>query len=157
MDVSIVEFPETRVALISHMGSPQQEHDTVMKLVQWKIQNNCLDQARHRHYGLHHTLAHPPGSAGHRVDFCLSIDEAVEPNEFGIAESTIPGCRCALARDIGSRMQNRAVVFLLEEWLPRSQESLSGSPAIFHYVNVGPNVKESEVITDVYLPLASTG
>ena len=26
-------------------------------------------------------------------------------------------------------------------------------PMIFHYVNVGPNVKPEEMITDVYLPL----
>jgi DNA gyrase inhibitor GyrI len=30
---------------------------------------------------------------------------------------------------------------------------MSGQPIVFHYVNVGPDVKEREAITDVYLPL----
>ncbi|WP_417214080.1 AraC family transcriptional regulator [Alcanivorax sp.] len=153
MKVSIVEFPETKVASILHKGSPETEHDTVMKLVQWKIQNQYLDQTKHRNYGLHHIPEKFSKPADHRVDFCLSVDSEVAPNEFGIFDSTIPACRCALARDVGSRSNNQAVKYLINEWLPRSQERLSGEPIIFHYVNVGPNVKEDEAITDVYLPL----
>lgn len=26
-------------------------------------------------------------------------------------------------------------------------------PVFFHYVNVGPNLREEEMLTDVYLPL----
>ncbi len=65
----------------------------------------------------------------------------------------IPHCRCARARDIGSRSNNRAAAYLYEEWLPQSGESLGDFPMIFHYVNVGPDVKEEETITDVYMPL----
>ena len=39
------------------------------------------------------------------------------------------------------------------EWLPASGEAAGDFPIFFHYVNVGPDVKESEMITDVYLPL----
>jgi AraC family transcriptional regulator len=65
----------------------------------------------------------------------------------------IPSNRCALARDVGSRHNNKAAVYLYEEWLPRSGEALGDFPIFFHYVNVGPNVLEEEMITDVYLPL----
>ncbi|MDD2853387.1 MAG: GyrI-like domain-containing protein, partial [Desulfuromonadaceae bacterium] len=51
------------------------------------------------------------------------------------------------------RSNNRAAVYLYETWLPQSGEALGDLPMIFHYVNVGPNVKEEEMITDVYLPL----
>lgn len=153
MNVSIVDFPETKVASIFHRGSPETEHDTVMKLVQWKIQKKYFDQVNHRSYGLHHIPTQSFSSIDHRVDFCLSIDGAVAPNEFGIVESIIPACRCALARDVGSRSNNQAVKYLIHEWLPNSKEKLSGEPLIFHYVNVGSDIKESEAITDVYLPL----
>lgn len=43
--------------------------------------------------------------------------------------------------------------WLYREWLPRSGEQLRDYPVFFHYVNVGPDVKEQEMITDVYLPL----
>jgi AraC family transcriptional regulator len=65
----------------------------------------------------------------------------------------IPQNRCALARDTGSRNDNKAAVYLYEEWLPRSGEKLGNFPIFFHYVNVGPNVRAEEMITDVYLPL----
>jgi AraC family transcriptional regulator len=58
-----------------------------------------------------------------------------------------------LARHLGSRAHNAAAVYLYREWLPRSGESLGDFPIIFHYVNVGPEVQEHEMITDVYLPL----
>ena len=68
-------------------------------------------------------------------------------------EKTIPGHRCARARDIGSRSDNKAVVYLFEKWLPQSHEIPGDFPVFFHYVNVGPNVREEDMITDVYLPL----
>jgi AraC family transcriptional regulator len=153
MDVSIVEFPRTPVAMISHQAGPGSEHDTAMKLVQYKLQHKLLDQSRFRSYGLHHLPDQAAGEPVQRVDFCLSIEGPVAANERGIVESVIPACRCAMARDIGSRLDNQAIKSLLQDWLPQSGERLSGQPAIFHYVNVGPDVKPEEMITDVYLPL----
>jgi len=58
-----------------------------------------------------------------------------------------------LAQHRGSRAHNLAAVYLYREWLPQSGESLGDFAIIFHYVNVGPEVKDDEMITDVYLPL----
>lgn len=150
MDVRIVDFPETKVARIKHVGPPALEHATVRKLIEWKLEHGLLDPAIHRHYGLHYfDLA----STIHRVDFCLSCDGLIGPNAYGIAAATIPPMRCAVARDVGSRLDNRAVRYLIEEWLPASGEEMRPQPVVFHYVNVGPRVKAAEAITDVYLPL----
>jgi DNA gyrase inhibitor GyrI len=65
----------------------------------------------------------------------------------------IPRNRCALARDIGFRYNNKAVVHLYEAWLPQSRELPGKFPIFFHYVNFGSNLREDETITDVYLPL----
>lgn len=153
MPVSIVTFPETRVAAITHVGPAWQEHETARKLIAWKLENRLLDPARHRSYGLHHTDPRKVEPAEHRVEFCLSIDAPVGTNPYGIFEKGIPRLRCALARDIGSRSNNQAARYLCEEWLPRSGETMAEFPLIFHYVNVGPNVKDSEAVTDVYMPL----
>lgn len=153
MQVSIVTFLETKVASITHLGAPEQEHVTARKLIDWKIQNLLLDQTRYRSYGLHYTDPRTTDPPQHRVDFCLSIDESVGKNDVGIFETVIPSLRCALARDVGSRANNQAVRYLVEKWLPQSGEVLSDFPIIFHYVNVGPSVKDNEAITDVYLPL----
>lgn len=153
MDVQIVIFPETRVASITHRGSPHDEHATVLKLVAWKREHGLLDQARYRTYGLHYTDPRSVAPGAHHVDFCLSIEGEVGANPYGIVARTIPQQRCALARDVGSRQDNQAAVFLHDRWLPSSGETPSGGPLIFHYVNVGPGVKDEDAITDVYLPL----
>lgn len=153
MDVQIVQFPETRVAAVEHRGSPESEHDTVHRLITWKLEKRFLDPLKHRSYGLHYTDPRTAPSSEHRVVFCLSFDEDVGPNPYGIYSTVIPGTRCARARDVGSRSNNKAAAFLHEAWLPRSGESFGGFPVIFHYVNVGPNVRQDDMITDVYLPL----
>lgn len=65
-----------------------------------------------------------------------------------------PRLRCAKVRDIGSRDNNQAIIYLLEQWLPQSREKIGYYPPIFHYINVGLTVPPSKMITDVYLPLA---
>jgi AraC family transcriptional regulator len=153
MRVEIVEFPATKVAVIEHRGSPALEHDTANKLIAWKLEKRFLDPLRYRSYGLHYTDPRTTPLSDHRVDFCLSVDEDVGPNSYGVIDKTIPAARCARARDIGSRLDNRAAAYLANEWLPRSGESASGLPTIFHYVNVGPTIRADDMITDVYLPL----
>jgi AraC family transcriptional regulator len=153
MNVSIVIFPQTRVASISHIGSPSHEHDTARKLIEWKIQHRLLDQSRFRSYGLHYADPRTAEPSNYRVDFCLSIESAVAANQLGIVEGTIPSLKCALARDVGSRTNNKAARYLYDQWLPQSGERMADHPVIFHYVNVGPSVTAEEAITDVYLPL----
>jgi AraC family transcriptional regulator len=153
VNVSIVTFPSTRVAGIRHVGDPSREHETARKLVAWKLEHRFLDPARYRSYGLHHIDSDSDRPSGYRVDFCLSCDEAIEPNAHGVLEMIIPSMRCALARDIGSRLDNKAARYLHDVWLPQSGEEIAALPMVFHYVNVGPAVMEHEAITDVYLPL----
>jgi AraC family transcriptional regulator len=153
MDVQIVIFPETKVAAIEHFGPPSREHDTVRKLIAWKLEQRLLDPLKHRSYGVHYTDPRTTPPSDHHVDFCLSVEHEVGPNPFLIVNKVIPRNRCALARDIGSRYDNKAAAYLWEKWLPQSDEKPGDFPIFFHYVNVGPNVREEEMITDVYLPL----
>lgn len=153
MEVEIVTFPETKVAAIEHRGSPALEYEAVRKLIAWKVDNRLMDQLKNRSYGIHYTDPFNTPPAEHRVDFCLSVDKDVDANPYSIETKAIPTLRCARARDVGSRSNNQAAAYLYKVWLPQSGETLCGFPMIFHYVNVGPDVKEEEMITDVYLPL----
>ena len=153
MQVTLVTFPETKVAFIRHRGHPAGEHETARKLIAWKIEHRLLDQTRYRTYGLHYTDPRGVDPSEHQVDFCLSFDGPVEPNPQGIGEMIIPSMRCAMARDVGSRLDNKAAQYLFDVWLPQSGEQVDSRPLVFHYVNVGPNVKDHEAITDVYLPI----
>lgn len=152
-DVRIVQFPETRVAAVEHRGSPDLEHASALKLVQWRLLNRVSPSETHRTYGVHYTDPRTAPPDQHRVDFCISFEGDVAPNEQGVIVKTLPACRCAVARHLGSRTHNTTAVWLWDEWLPRSGEAASGLPMIFHYVNVGPKIDEREMITDVCLPL----
>ncbi len=122
-------------------------------MITWKLEKQFLDTLKYRSYGLHYTDPRTTPPSKHRVDFCLSIEEDVDTNSYGIINKVIPCIRCACARDVGSRSNNKAAVYLYDEWLLQSGESLGDFPIIFHYVNFGTNVLEGEMITDVYLPL----
>lgn len=152
MEVKIVEFPETQVAVAEHRGPPELEYETSRKLIEWRTQHG-LSPTNHRTYGVHYTDPQSVAPAEHRVDFCLTYYQPVQPNAQGIVSKTIPASRCVVARHLGSRRFNAAAVYLYREWLPKSGECLGDYPIFFHYVNVGPDVQESEMITDVYLPL----
>lgn len=84
MDVQIVIFPEIKVAAIEHHGSPLLEHDTVRKLIAWKLESRPLDPLKFRNYGVHYTDPRTTPPHEHYVDFCLSIEEDVGPNPYGI-------------------------------------------------------------------------
>jgi AraC family transcriptional regulator len=80
VNVQIVTFPGTRVAAIEHWGPPSLEHDTVRKLVAWKLEQQLSDPARYRSYGVHYTDPRTTPASEHHVEFCLSIEREVGPN-----------------------------------------------------------------------------
>lgn len=146
-------FPETLVAAIEHFGPPSLEHATAQRLIAWKREQGLMDPSKYRSYGVHYTDPRTSPLSAHHVNFCLSVDREVGPNPYGILTKIIPRRRCALARDVGSRYDNKAAAYLSKVWLPASGEEPGDFPILFHYVNVGPNIREEEMITDVYLPL----
>ncbi|KAB7761991.1 AraC family transcriptional regulator [Xanthomonas maliensis] len=154
MDVRIVEFPETNVAAIEHHGPPALEYETSKRLIQWRVRNGVSPQQA-RTFGIHYTDPTRVAPSEHRVDFCVSYEGPVAPNEEGVVAKVIPRLRCAVARHLGSRRRNTTAEYLGRVWLPGGGEVAGAFPMFFHYVNVGPNVQEHEMITDVYLPLGS--
>ncbi len=152
MEVRIVEFPETSVAAVEHRGAPELEYETSMRLIQWRIRNGISPQQA-RTFGIHYTDPAATTPEQHRVDFCVSYDGEVAPNEEGVVAKVIPRLRCAVARHLGSRRRNTTADYLGRVWLPHSNETPGPFPMFFHYVNVGPGIQEHEMVTDVYLPL----
>ena len=152
MNVRIVTFPETRVAVLEHHGPPHLEYETARRFIEWRVANR-LSPDRHRTYGIHYTDPHTTPPEDHRMDICVSVDHEVGPNPQGVVNKVIAGGRCAVVRHLGQREDIPAARYLHEVWLPRSGETLRDFPMFFHYVNVGPDVKESDMITDVFLPL----
>ncbi|MFZ6752855.1 AraC family transcriptional regulator [Undibacterium sp. Dicai25W] len=152
MNVEIIDFPETLVAAIEHRGSPDLEHESVRRLIAWRIEHRYPPE-RYRTFGVHYDDPFTTAPDLYRADFCISVEQEVPLNSYGVVNKVIPGGRCAKVRHVGSRENIGAARYLCETWLPASGESLRSFPLFFHYVNVGLNVSESEMVTDVYLPL----
>ncbi|MEM8678569.1 MAG: GyrI-like domain-containing protein [Planctomycetota bacterium] len=153
MQVKIVQFPSTPVAVAEHCGAPEREYETSARLVAWRRENGVSPTAHHT-YGVHYTDPRSTPPADHRVDFCVSYDPPISENAHGVIRKVIPACRFAQVRHLGSRHDVAAARWLCLDWLPASGERPGEFPLFFHYVNVGPDVREDEMITDVYLPLA---
>ena len=153
MQVDIVLFPFTKIAVVEYFGPIDAEYKAVSQLISWRKEVGFLNSQNHQSYGIHYTDPAQVAPGLHRVDFGISVDSIVDVNRYGVINKSIPMLRCAMARDIGSRGNNQAIIYLLETWLPKSGEHLGDFSPIFHYVNVGPEVNDAEMITDVYLPL----
>ena len=152
MHIEIIDFPETLVAAIEHRGTPDSEHESVRRLIAWRIEHG-YPPARHRTFGIHFDDPLTTSPELYRADFCISVEQEIAPNSHGVVNKMIPGGRCAKLRHFGSRENIQAARYLVETWLPQSGEALRGFPLIFHYVNVGPDISEEDFVTDLYLPI----
>jgi AraC family transcriptional regulator len=150
MQVEIVQFPETLVAAIEHLGSTANVYESTRKLVEWRIQNRVPPGKGT--YAVHYDMR-THAESGYRLDLCVPFDREVKANPQGVVAKVIPGGRCARVRYQGSREYIPVVEPLFNEWLPDSGEQLREFPIFFHYVNVGPDVREQDMLTDIYLPL----
>lgn len=152
MEVGIVEFPETKIAVVEHRGPPDTKHESIARLIAWRIENG-FPPSRHPTYGIHYNGPRNTPPEAYRLDIGIAVPAEVAPNGYGVMNRRIPGGRCAVVRHLGAREKVAAVDFLHEVWLPGSGEKRRDFPLFFHYVNVGPGVTEAEVITDIYLPI----
>lgn len=155
MDVSIIEFPETRVAVLEHRGSPALVNESAQQFIAWRKATGLSPVATSESIGLawDDPATTPPEQF--RFDLCGSVSEQIPENDFGIINGIIPAGRCAVVRHMGSHDRlGEPAYFLYREWLPESGEELRDFPLFFHYRNLIQDTPEHELVTDVCLPLA---
>jgi len=153
LDVKIVNFPRTVVAAVEHIGSSDDIYDSTRKLVKWR-RNHRVSLDRHRTYCVLHDLR-TQAANGYRVDICVSYEKPISANSQDVITKVIVGGRCARVRYLGPREHIPILQPLYTEWLPRSGERLRPDPPFLHFVNMGHDIAAHELITDVYLPIAS--
>jgi AraC family transcriptional regulator len=154
MEVKIVEFPETQVALLEHRGAPERVKDSVLKFIEWRKQSGLSPVASSRTFGVAHDDPDQTEPERFRFDICASVDAPVPENPQGVVNGLIPGGRCAVVRHLGSHERMSESIYpLFREWLPQSGEELRDFPLFFQYLNLIPEVDEQELVTDIYLPL----
>lgn len=154
MDVKIVNFEETLIAVLEHRGAPEQINESVKEFIAWRKSSGLSPVATSRTFGVAYDDPNTTEPESFRFDICGGIVTPVTENQQGVITKRIPGGRCATARHFGStdRIGDTAY-YLYREWLPRSGEELRDFPLFFHYLKLMPETPEHELVTDVYLPL----
>lgn len=154
MDVKIVEFPQTNVAMLTHQGHPDRVNDSAAIFIEWRRSTGLSPVASSQTYGIawHDPQTTPPEQF--RFDICGSVSGPIPENAFGVVNAEIPGGRCAVLRHQGSLDSlSDSVWALFREWLPGSGETPRDFPVFFQYLNFVHEVPEHALLTDIYLPL----
>ena len=152
-DVRVVEFPETPVALLEHTGALERLSKSIKVFIDWR-KVNALPPGKAKTFNLVYSDPNITALGDYRFGICCAFDGDIAKNNAGVVGTSIPKGRCAVVRHIGSDDTIDAVVdYLYSAWLIENGFELRDFPIIFERVNVFPDVPESELVTDVYLPI----
>jgi len=154
MDLTIVEFDETRVAVLEHYGSPAKLNDSVQQFINWRKAEGLSPVATGRTFGVPWNDPESVAPEDFRFDICGEVAGDIPDNLQGVINKIIPGGRCAVLRHFGSTDRiGESVWSLYRDWLPQSGERQREFPVFFHYLKLASNTPEAELMTDIYLPL----
>ncbi|EMP55368.1 AraC family transcriptional regulator [Marinobacter santoriniensis NKSG1] len=154
MNVEIIDFPETAVAVLEHRGSPALVNESAKRFIDWRKRTGLSPVKTSETFGLAYDDPATTSPEAFRFDICGSVKQPVPENDQGIVNKVIPAGRCAVIRHLGSHDSiGEPAYYLYRLWLPESGEELRDFPLFFHYHNLIPDTPEHELVTDVCLPL----
>jgi len=154
MKVEVVAFHAVPVAVLEHRGAVEGLNDSIAQFIEWRKSSGLSPVQSSQTYGVAFDDPETTEAEAFRFDICGSVKSEVPTNPQGVINKVMPAGRCALLRHLGSHDEiGDNVRYLYGTWLPDSGEELRDFPCFFHYLNLFPEVAESELITDIYLPL----
>jgi len=154
LEVNIIAFKATKVAVLEHRGPHEFLNDSVLRFIAWRKSSQLSPVETSRTFGIAYDDPDKPEPNAFRFDICGSVAADVPLNPQGVITKTIPAGRCAVVRHLGSRDRIAESIYpLYRDWLPQSGEELRDFPLFFDYVNLFPEVAEHALITDIHLPL----
>lgn len=154
MQVEIVDFEETKIAILEHRGDPELLNTSVQHFIKWRKESGLSPVNSSRTYGLVYDDPKNTAPENFRYDICGSVKSDVPAKTYSIINKTIPSGRCAVLHHKGPHdLMYSKIYYLYAKWLPESTEELRNFPMFFHFINLLSEVTESELITDIYIPL----
>ncbi|MBI5388629.1 MAG: AraC family transcriptional regulator [Verrucomicrobia bacterium] len=143
-----------RVAFMRHVGPYDQVHETWDGFCMFLGKEGLLGGGA-RFLGICHDDPDvtPPDKI--RYDACVTVDDRFRPQgEIGV--QVIPGGEYAMATHFGPYAKlGESYRRLVGQWLPRSGRELASSPCFEEYLNSPETTAPKDLITDIYVPLAS--
>lgn len=153
IDVTIVEYPETLIATLTHRGAPSGISHTLQQFIAWRKANQ-LPPSRSKTFNLLYDDPNITAPEDFRLGLACSVEQAISENSDGIENSCIPAGRCAVVRHTGSDDALGTIIHQLYlSWLPASNNEVRDFPIFLERMNFFPDVPENEWVTDIYLPI----
>lgn len=154
IEVKIVDFPHTQVAMLQHRGSPALVNDSAATFIAWRKRTGLSPVSESQTFGIAWDDPATTSAEAFRFDICGSVTTAIPENDCGVINGEIAGGRYAVGRHSGSLDNlSQTVWAMFRDWLPGSGETLRDAPVFFHYLNFINDVPEHQLQTDIYLPL----
>lgn len=154
MDVKIIDFPRTPVAMLQHRGSPDRVNDSAALFIAWRKRSGLSPVRQSSTFGIAWDDPQSTPPEAFRFDICGSVSAPIPENDEGVINGEIAGGRCAVLRHTGTLdTLSQSVWALFREWLPGSGEQMRDAPVFFQYLNFVHDVPEHELQTDIFLPL----
>lgn len=150
-DVEIVAFAQVPIIRLSHIGDPAALNGSIARFIAWRKANRVGPQVARTFNIFHGGKDVEPDDF--RIDLACQAVPGMEPGE-GMDRATIPAGRCARLKLLGVNDDLEApATWLYRSWLPSSGETLRDVPLFCERSNFGPGLPESEMMTELYLPL----
>ena len=150
-DVEIVAFAEVPIIRLSHIGDPAALNGSIARFIAWRKANRVGPQVARTFNVFHGGKDVEPEDF--RIDLACQAMPGLEPGE-GMESATIPAGRCARVTLLGVNDDLEApATWLYRRWLPESGETLRDVPLFCERSHFGPGLPESEMMTELYLPL----
>ncbi|NDV93034.1 helix-turn-helix domain-containing protein [Alteromonas sp. 345S023] len=151
--VQTVTFPHTPIAVMVHKGAMQRLGITIQKFIAWRKANQ-LPPNKSQTFNLLYDDPTATPADEFRLGLACSLPRSIDTNDTDVTVDSIPAGLCAKIRHVGSDDTiGLAVNYLYGEWLSQSDFELRDFPLFFERVRFFPEVLESEMITDIYLPI----
>jgi len=152
-EVEIVDFPATRIALLTHRGDHARLNDSIQRFIAWR-RNVNLPRDRHATFNILYADPYTTAPEDFRFGLAVAMDGDIAPNDAGIEASLLPAGPCARVRHRGSTDFLEPVFRrLYGEWLPASGREPRDFPPFLQRLKFYPDVPDAEAVTDVFLPL----
>ncbi|NTU58813.1 MAG: DNA gyrase inhibitor [Chlorobiaceae bacterium] len=152
--VAVIEFKETRLAIMEHRGDPLMLDESIRRFIEWRRKNHLSPSVSATFNILYGDPRETPPE-NFRIDICAAVTQEMSDPEYGIVTGIIPSGRCAVLRHLGTdESLGESIQQLCTEWLPLSGEQRREFPVFLQRVHFSPEAGETESVTDIYLPIA---
>ncbi len=155
MNIDIVNFEAINLAVLEHRGPLNRVHITLQQFVAWRKELGPSPKTS-RTFNIYYDDPELIAAQNYRMDVGAELFSTLKPNDFGVVKKTIPDLLCAKLRQFGSwNGLGTSMRHLCADWLPASQYEADAFPIFVQRINLYPDVPESDLITDIYLPITN--